>query len=198
MKKNKKKLIFTSVILLIVLAIFLTGGYTYSKYVTQVGGSGIIDIAVWDFNVNGSNTVMETINLAQTYDEKTLSNNAIAPGTKGSFDIVIDTRKSNTAIDYNVNFENEVGKPDNLKFSYGDVQVSSIKELESYLMGRINANDEKKVKTLTIKWEWPYETGEKNSINENDSIDTKNAKNIGRYSFDVIVTGRQVEPDNVS
>ncbi len=198
MIKNKRKLIITSLILLVVLAIFLTGGYTYSKYVTQVGGSGIIDIAIWDFNVNGSNTVMETINLAQTYDEKTLSNNAIAPGTKGSFDIVIDTRKSNTAIDYNVNFENETGKPNNLKFSYGDVQVSSIKELESCLKGRINANDEEKVKTLTIKWEWPYETGEKTAINKSDSIDTENSKNMGRYSFDVIVTGTQVEPNNVS
>lgn len=48
---------------------------------------------------------------------------------------------------------------------------------------------------MTIEWNWPYETG--SSENEKltqDIEDTNDGKVLENYSFDIIVTGIQVEP----
>lgn len=202
MKNNRKKLVIASILLVLMLAIFLIGGYTYSKYLTQVRGRGVIDVARWDFTVNGSNSVMENIDLARTCTPETLVNNRIAPGVKGSFDIVINAQQSDTAIEYVVHFENENNKPRNLKFKYDNKEVSEINELEQYLTGIINANDEEKTRTLTIEWYWLYgdqmSEEQYNAIQQDDIIDTQDGLNLGRYSFDVIVTGIQVAPEPVS
>ena len=63
------------------------------------------------------------------------------------------------------------------------------------LSGIINANDENKEKILDIKWKWDYETGrDEAEIFNNDKIDTEDGINIKNYTFDVIVSGSQVEP----
>ena len=87
-------------------------------------------------------------------------------------------------------------KPSNLKFFYNEQEYSSIKDLEEDLSGTIDANDEKgQSRTLNNKWEWLYETGEtEEEIKANDLIDTKDGTNIENYTFDVIVTGTQVQP----
>ena len=113
----------------------------------------------------------------------------------GAFDIIVDATGSEVGINYNISFTEEENKPQNLKFTYDNVEYNSIKELEDELSGTIATSDENKVKTLNIKWEWPYQTGENpEEIENNDLIDTQNAKNISNYTFDVIVTGSQVEP----
>ena len=65
------------------------------------------------------------------------------------------------------------------------------------LNGKINANDEQKQKSFVINWEWPYETGvSETEIAKNDKIDTENGKSNLNYTFDVLVTGTQVIPQN--
>ncbi len=73
-------------------------------------------------------------------------------------------------------------------------EYDSIEDLENSLSGTIPANDSNKTRTLTINWEWKYETGEEMEIAANDKIDTKEAQEITTYTFDVIVSGTQVEP----
>ena len=52
-------------------------------------------------------------------------------------------------------------------------------------------------KTLTINWEWQYETGSNpTEIASNDKIDTQNAQEIANYTFNVNVSGAQVAPQN--
>ena len=63
------------------------------------------------------------------------------------------------------------------------------------LSGTINSDEQDKTRIFTIKWEWPYETG--NSIEEiiaNDKIDTIDAQNKSNYSFNIIVSGTQILP----
>lgn len=67
--------------------------------------------------------------------------------------------------------------------------------MQEDLSGTINANDENKTKTLKIDWKWDYETGTTESeIEQNDKIDTQNAIDIAKYTFQVIVSGTQVAP----
>ena len=191
LSKNKK---IIGVICFIILLGILIGGHTFSKYVTQVKGEGIANIAKWSFNVNGSSSTVQTINLASTYDESTLVNGKIAPGTSGTFNIIIDATTSEVGIDYKVEFENEQNKPTNLLYYYGEKQYTSLAELQKDLTGTIDADDENKTITLNIRWEWKYETENRQNITENDKIDTNEGETIQKYTFNVNVIGTQVQP----
>ena len=193
MSKRKRILLIVSILAIIILSFI--GGQTYSKYVSEVQGDGLAEVATWSFKVNGQQEQVQTINLASTCNEETLLDNKIAPGTSGSFNIIIDGTDSDVGIDYKIKFLNERGKPNNLKFKYQNTEFNSINELQENLSGRINANDENKIRTLNIEWEWKYETGDnEQDIANNDKIDTEDAKDISQYTFNVIVSGTQVEP----
>lgn len=193
---RKKKVLIVLVILAVILLAFI-GGQAYAKYVSQVRGNGVAEVATWSFKVNGQNEQVEEINLASTCDNETLVDNKIAPGTSGSFNIIVDATGSEVGINYNIVFTEEENKPQNLKFIYNDTEYNSIKDLEDDLSGTINANDEEKTRTLNVKWKWAYETGsDTEEITSNDLVDTQDALSIQNYTFDVVVTGTQVEPQN--
>lgn len=171
------------------------GGKTFSKYLSEIQGSGTAEIANWVFKVNGKEDSVQSVNLLSTYHNETLINNKVAPGTKGSFNIVIDATGSEVGVDYEVKFLNETQKPQNLVFKYNNQEYATIQELEEDLSGTINANEENKTRTITINWEWQYETGNnENEIAQNDKIDTQNAKDLENYTFDIHVIGTQVMP----
>lgn len=191
---KKKKIIMAVAVLAIVVLAFI-GGQAYAKYITEVKGEGVAEVATWSFKVNGQKEQVQTINLASTCNDETLVDNKIAPGTSGSFNIIVDGTDSDVGINYNIAFEDEANKPANLKFIYEDVEYNSIQELENNLSGTINANDEDKTRILNVGWEWKYETGaNETEIASNDLVDTQNAEAIQNYTFNVSVTGTQVEP----
>lgn len=191
---KKKKAVIALCILVVMLVAFI-GGQAYAKYISQVRGNGIAEIATWSFKVNGEKEQVQEIRLASTCNNQTLVNNKIAPGTSGSFNIKIDATGSDVGIIYNITFAQEENKPQNLKFVYGGIEYSSIKELEGKLSGMIEANERDKTRTINVRWQWDYETGrDPSQINENDIVDTKDATNVANYTFQVIVTGTQIQP----
>lgn len=193
MSKKRKVLLVLAVLLIILLAFI--GGQAYAKYVSEVRGNGVAEVATWDFKVNGQSEQVEEINLASTCNNETLVDNKIAPGTTGSFNILVDATDSDVGINYNITFTEEENKPENLKFFYNEKEYNSIKELEEELSGTINANEEDKTRTLNVQWEWSYETGSnEEEIAKNDLIDTKDGQTIQNYNFEVVVTGTQVRP----
>ena len=192
---SKKKTVLLVICILLAIILSFIGGKTFSKYVSEVKGTGTAEIANWVFKVNGKEDVVQNVNLLSTYNNETLINNKVAPGTSGSFNIVVDATGTEVGVDYRIQFLNESEKPQNLIFTYDDQQYTTIQDLEKDLSGTINANDENKTRTITINWEWQYETGEnENEINQNDKIDTNNAKQLENYTFDIYVTGTQVMP----
>lgn len=196
MKKSKKKIVLLVLLLLFLILIILVGGNSYSRYVTQVDGKGVIQVAKWAFLVNGQTASITNLNLAQTYKSNTLVSNRIAPGTRGSFDIIIDTTGAEVGIRYDVAFSNESNKPQNLVFTYDGHTSNNIKGLEPFLTGTIPANSTEKVKTMTIEWNWPYETGESTTSEKTsqDIEDTQDGKTLEQYQFNIKITGTQVEP----
>ena len=193
MSKRKKVIIVSSILIIMLLAFI--GGQAYAKYISQVRGNGIAEIATWSFKVNGQKEQVQEIKLVSTYNSETLVNNKIAPGTSGSFNIIVDATGSEVGIKYNIKFAEESNKPQNLKFVYGGKEYDSIKQLGDELSGTIAANEEDKTRTINVQWKWNYETGSSaKQINANDIIDTNDAISIANYTFQVIVTGTQVEP----
>ena len=184
-------------VICVLLAIILSFmvGKTFAKYVSEVKGAGTAEIANWVFKVNGTEDLVQSVDLLSTYNNETLIDNKVAPGTSGHFDIIIDATGSEVGVDYKVKFLNETEKPQNLVFIYNDNEYATIQELQEDLSGTINANEDNKTRTITINWEWQYETGEnENEINQNDIIDTQNAKDFENYTFDINVIGTQVMP----
>lgn len=192
---SKKKTALLVICLLLALILSFMIGKTFSKYISEVKGTGTAEIANWVFKVNGKEDAIQNVNLLSTYNNETLINNKVAPGTSGSFNIVVDATGSEVGVDYVIQFLNESEKPQNLIFTYDDQQYTTVQDLEKDLSGTINANDENKTRTITIYWEWQYQTGEnENEINQNDIIDTNNAKQLENYTFDICVAGTQVMP----
>lgn len=195
MKKSKKIVLIIIVIIAIILS--FVGGHAYAKYMSRVTGKGTADIASWSFKVNEKEDKMQTISLKSTINNSTLLNNKIAPGTEGNFQIKLDATNTEVGINYAIKFENETKKPTNLKFIYEGKTYNSLIDLQKDLIGTINADEENKEKTLTIGWNWLYQTGATaEEISTNDAIDTQEGKTITNYSFNVIVTGTQVMPQN--
>lgn len=195
LRKSKKIVLLVIAIIAILLAFI--GGQSYAKYMSKITGQGTADIASWKFKVNENEEQIQTIHLRSNVDNHTLASNKIAPGTEGNFQIKIDTSGSEVGVNYVVKFENESQKPTNLKFMYNGKLYNSLTDLQNDLTGTINANDEDKVKILTITWQWKYETGNTDQEKQlNNEIDTQEAKKISNYTFDVIISGTQVMPQN--
>ena len=196
---SKKKKIIVIVAILSAIVISFLGGQTFSKYITEVKGTGSAQVAMWSFKVYGDNEQIQNVKLASTVDDNTLVDNKIAPGTKGSFSIKIDGEGSDVGINYNIKVQNETQKPANLFYTYQGKTYTDLNELALTASGTINADDSNKVKEILVNWEWPYQTGsDEISKSKNDVQDTQDGKNISNYTFDIVVTGTQVIPTNAN
>lgn len=192
---TKKRIVVILAILIVLLMTFV-GGQAFAKYVGEVKGKGSAEIANWSFKVNNSKEQIQTINLSSTANNASLTNNKLAPGTTGSFNINLDATDSDVGIKYEVIFKNESSKPQNLKFEYDNKTYNSIIELNDKITGTINANSDDKQKNITINWKWEFESGSNNEEKQTNNLkDTQNAKDIARYAFDVAVIGNQIMPN---
>ena len=54
---KKKKIIAALAILAIILLAFV-GGQAYAKYITEVKGEGMAEVATWNFKVNGQKEIL--------------------------------------------------------------------------------------------------------------------------------------------
>lgn len=197
MAKTKRIVLLTIAIILAVILSFI-GGNVFAKYMSKLEGKGTADIASWKFKVNENEEKLQKISLESTMNNETLSNYKLAPGTEGSFQIKLDATGTEVGVNYKITFENETQKPTNLIFSYQGNNYNSIKEIEQVISGTINANEKEKIKVIEIAWKWAYETGTTSEeVLKNDEIDTKESQNINNYSFDIIVSGTQVVPQNL-
>lgn len=190
---EKKKRILSVLIIVIISIISFFIGIAFNKYNTSIKGEGLAEIATWNFKVNGKSEEIQTIDLASTINNETILGSKLAPGTSGSFDIIIDATETQVGIKYNIISIEEIDKPHNLKFIYEEKEYNSLKELQQKLSGIINANDKNKVRILKILWKWNYETGSTaEEINANNLLDTQDAQNIQNYKFTICVSGEQI------
>ncbi len=192
---KKKKALLVMAILSIILLSFI-GGQSYSKYVTQITTTGTLDVATWNFKVNGSTEERQTISLNSTsYNPVTLADGKIAPGTEGKFNIVVDARDSEVRIWYTISIEKSSSAPRNLYFIFAGNKFQA-NELSTVLSESINVgNTYSAVQTNTIEWHWDYETDNGDGIEAGDIIDTEDAKNAEEFTFDVIVRAQQLQPE---
>lgn len=192
--RSSKKIILGIGFLLITTSSFVYGN-TYARDSYKNKGEAVSKIAKWQFAVTDGSSILQNIELKNTYTPESLVEGKIAPGSSGKFDIVIDMKNSDVTVDYEVIFNEKSTKPKNLQFECNGKKANSIKELEEILKGKIDANssDEEKRKTFTINWKWNKQTGETDEEKYlNDLQDTEDGRNLEEYNLDIIVKGNQV------
>lgn len=122
---------------------------------------------VYEIKVERGKTDYQDIDLFQTIDLKTLVNEKIAPGTKGSFYVYLS---SNSKVNYQMEIIGKNISPKNFNFEISEKE------------GELEKNKIKKVK---INWEWPYEISK-----EENEQDTKDGKEIEKYNFEICTIGK--------
>lgn len=218
---KRKKLLIAVVSLMLVLLVAMVLGYTYAKYIGHKDVSGYATIANWSFDGAISNTEDETttsISLADNVTAGKVKAGKIAPGTSGSFKIIIDATGSEVGVDYDVKLESEATeKPRNLYFTCNDlVNATENGELKKYyslqemlaqvqvetengtetkynLSGSIDKDQTGTLREITINWEWPYESTRGGyTLDQLDGFDTSDSAKDD-YSFTLKILGRQAE-----
>ena len=169
----------------------LTGG-TLAKFVTEVEGTAPATVAAWNFEAAGNGTEFTGIDMGRTaYEGDTIKDTVLAPGTKGSFDIVLDGSGSEVGIDYSVTITaaSDVDLPDDLIFNVGDTTY----DLGGDITGTINYADgaDAMKKTITVNWEWDYGSDDTAARNDNDYAGKS-------WTLDIKATGTQVEPTSTT
>ena len=175
-------------------------GSTLARYVTEVTGSASAAVAKWSFKANDSagSTAFTNIDLGKTvaYDSTTIKAGVIAPGTSGSFNIVIDGTDSEVGIDYEIKLEaaTDTTFPDDMVFSTEAITEAKPGKgfsefIKTAIKGSVDQSDgaEAMKKTVTIYWAWPLDGGA-----DKDAKDT--AMNDKDLSIDITVTGKQAAP----
>lgn len=181
----------------------LVGG-TLARYVTEVDGSAKAVVAKWAFDAKNSNKTIATenfvIDLGDTtnrsaYPTTDIKEGVIAPGTTGSFDIVLDGTGSEVGIDYTVKLAAKADSPampDDMVFSFAPitgsnkgVKLAALTDETGTIDYTAAANGMQK--TITVYWSWAFDENDTAENNDNKYQDST-------WLMDITVTGKQTTP----
>lgn len=141
----------------------------------------------YQFKIRYKDMNFKSINLNETINKDTLVYEKIAPGTSGSFNILLD---SNQDLNYKIQFFSLNEKPKNLNFialknERFIATANTLEDLAYNLSGYIRKNQKINIR---INWYWNYE----NNSQEQDMQDTKDAENIKIYRFNICTVGEEI------
>lgn len=205
--KSKKKIIFKLILILILIILFIIiffskNSMNIDKFddflFIKIFSNGISQTnniennkneKIYNFKISYKNLDFKSLNLVDTIDKNTLIYEKIAPGTSGSFNILL---YSNQNLKYRIEFHSINDKPKNLKFmALKNNQIleetNTLEELSRKLVGYINKDENI---NITVKWYWNYE--DKKNEEATDIQDTKDSEKIKKYQFDVYALGEEI------
>lgn len=177
MKKNKMLFLGLITVFVAVLSLSLVSG-TYAKYTSEATGSDTATVAKWAWQVNSTDvpnaTEEVTFNLfdsiLDTKDSLTdadVKAGLIAPGTKGSFDLVI---KNNSEVSGEVTIAIEISHNGSTTYMPLKLTVTgtdaAVTPAVDHDLKKVTANGNAEfalspspvTKTVTVSWEWPFST----------------------------------------
>lgn len=178
MEKNKTMKMILITLLIAMIALILVSS-TYAKYTSSASGSATARVAKWSFNVGKNNDIVttntftfnlfDTINDTNGTDKETdvVSANAdkvIAPGTSGSFDLVLEN-KSETSAKYGITYTVTNTALIPIKFSVnGKDWTDTLDNIEADDVNtKLDANTGGK--TIKIQWKWAYDGDDTTDVN---------------------------------
>ena len=166
MKKNVMMRVASALLVAVLMTTCAISG-TFAKYTSTATGSDSARVALWDVQLNGTTinsntftfdlfkTIIDTKNDAAEGDISPVDGTVIAPGTKGSFDIVLKNASEVTAeyvIDYTVTNANNIPVVFSLD---GSTWKSDINELD--VTTPVGIAIGATAPTITVYWMWAFE-----------------------------------------
>ena len=209
MRKNKMMRTASGLLVATLLTTCVISG-TFAKYTSSASGSDTARVAKWSFEAGETDIVtndtftfdlFNTVNEADTTTEETHLKSAnndtvIAPGTGGSFDIVL-TNKSEVTAKYAIDFTetNSANVPIEYSLNKDNGWTTNISSLD------ISASDDETLtyatgtKTITVYWRWAYEGAAQNPArNQSDTGDTTLGKDgSAKVEVKAEITATQVD-----
>ena len=193
--KNKKKIGGVLLLITLILVIFLAG-YTFARYYKSINAGGTTaSIARWSF---GSKNEKAIINLSE---EK------IAPGSSGQFEIEVDATNSEVDVDYEILVSEENNIPTNMKF-YAETKdekgtlISTTEEMSSFaelaannLKGTIPVESNNQKKNIVVYWNWEFNENDTTTVDSDDAtlkLDENGKSNL-ECGFNIEIVGRQAK-----
>lgn len=151
---------------IIIITIFILG-YMYAKYCKKTI-TATNNVVKWSFNSNNEQTIIN------------LSEEKIAPGSKGNFEIEIDASGAETAIDYEIIVVGQKNIPDKFKF-YAETKnefdeiINETEEYNSFadlatnnLFGRIEPEANNQIRRIKVYWYWKFDEEDNSNIDSNN------------------------------
>lgn len=207
MRKNKMMRFASGLLVATLLTTCIISG-TFAKYTSSAAGEDTARVAKWLFKVNDTDIAAEntvTFNLFNTVKEAKSADNEthiqkddgtiIAPGTGGSFEIVLKNESEVTA-KYAIDFTETNNSTVPIEYSTdGTTWKENINDLD------IVADDTETAlkysdgtKTITVYWRWNYEAGQTPVRTQSDSKDTELGKDgTAEVTVKADITATQVD-----
>lgn len=148
---------------------------TFAKYTSTVTGTGTARVAKWDVTVNGQKETAE-VDVFTHADANTMVTGAdgkkiIAPGTQGSFNVVLSNKSEVTAaFDMSATTVNEAGVPlqwsvdgTNWEDDFADLGVAGL--TGNIAIGGADV-------TKTFYWKWAFDATDNPADGQTDATDT--------------------------
>lgn len=159
-KEIKKDIRFIIIFILIVTISFIyLFQSTYAKYKKQVNAEVNSNIASWNIKINNetiSNKKTLTNSITPTfYENEYVKENTLAPGTKGYFDLNIDSSKVD--VDFNYEINASLDTTTNLKdFKITNYEINDSGTKQRYNVTGITSSLKKNTKNTKIRFyvEW--------------------------------------------
>ena len=175
MKENKKTRLLTIALILALIALILVAS-SYAKYLSSGTGSDTARVAKWSFKVGGTDIVTTDTDVVSANTDR-----VIAPGTSGSFALVLDN-KSEVSAKYGIEYTvtNTAKIPVEFSGDGGKTWTESLTDVvASDTDTKLAANGGNKI--ITVQWKWAYEgndttdvtLGKDGTLKENIYIPTK-------------------------
>ena len=193
--KNKKTVI-RAIIIIALVALVSLAGYTFARYYQSINvGGGKATIARWSF---GSENISKDI---------VLSEDKIAPGSNGSFEIEVDATNSEVPVEYEILVSDEKNIPTNMKF-YAEIKdekgtvISTTETKDSFtelaendLKGLIPVESDNQKRKINVYWNWEFNESDTSSIDADDATLAYNENNESSLDcgFNIQIIGRQAK-----
>lgn len=189
-KSKSRKRVIRFFVFYSFLSLFLLLYSTFGRYTTIQEGKPRTEIANWNIKINNNdvtseNTMSNIITLVPDVTTQTTTNNELAPGQTGYFDIVINPQETDVSIEYIINFD-MTNLPTGVSITSYEIVEDGIANTftNTSIEGEINLSENTKslsesdTKTVRVYWSWSDTTTD--IPNETDS-----------YSIKVIVSVKQ-------
>lgn len=212
---NKKITVLGGLLMAVVMTAYSVSG-TYAKYTSTFTGSDSARVAKWAFSINDTaattnqmsfdlfKTINDTLDgnsetdvakKGETINGTEITDNLIAPGTKGSFAIKL---QNNSEVNAKYSIALAIAKTDeNIPLEFCTTACDSEDNWESDIT-KLNITDVAMNMgadaTTTIQWRWVFERGTGDEIATNDVSDTTlGAKGTDTITVTATVTATQVD-----